>query len=157
MCATKLGVFVIFINFFECLSKAQLDLPPYNSVGQNYDGNIPYVANQNDYDRNRYNVNPNNYNTNQNGYGRNFPHNSQDQPNNQAPFDRDREYYNNRRDLPYNGDIRALLQAIDVQASQQCTNNVAAQWNFETNVNQVTQLDAVSIFPIFFSYQHFQF
>lgn len=43
-----------------------------------------------------------------------------------------------------NGDIRGLLQALDLQASQQCTNNVAAQWNFETNINQATQLEAVS-------------
>lgn len=45
---------------------------------------------------------------------------------------------------PFNGDIKRLLQALDVQASQQCTNNVAAQWNFETNVNEHTQLEAVS-------------
>lgn len=43
------------------------------------------------------------------------------------------------------GDIRGLLQALDIQASQMCTSNVAAQWNFETNINQATQLDAVSI------------
>lgn len=55
---------------------------------------------------------------------------------------------NDRRfgNQPLNGDIRQLLQALDVQASQQCTNNVAAQWNFETNVNQATQLEAVSKF-----------
>lgn len=47
---------------------------------------------------------------------------------------------------PYQGDIKRLLQALDVQASQQCTNNVAAQWNFETNVNEHTQLEAVSWF-----------
>lgn len=46
---------------------------------------------------------------------------------------------------PNVGDIRGLLQALDIQASQQCTNNVAAQWNFETNVNQATQLEAVSM------------
>lgn len=44
----------------------------------------------------------------------------------------------------FRGDVRGLLQALETQASQQCTNNVAAQWNFETNVNQVTQLEAVS-------------
>lgn len=43
----------------------------------------------------------------------------------------------------FRGDIRSLLQQLDLQASQQCTNNVAAQWNFETNINQLTQLDAV--------------
>lgn len=44
----------------------------------------------------------------------------------------------------FRGDVRGLLQALETQASQQCTNNVAAQWNFETNVNQATQLEAVS-------------
>lgn len=36
-----------------------------------------------------------------------------------------------------------LLQADD-QASKECTNNVAAQWNFETEVNDATQHAAVS-------------
>lgn len=40
--------------------------------------------------------------------------------------------------------IAALLKQIDDVGSQQCTANVLAQWNFETNVNQVTQLEAVS-------------
>lgn len=44
----------------------------------------------------------------------------------------------------FEADIKRLLQALDVQASQQCTNNVAAQWNFENNVNEHTQLEAVS-------------
>lgn len=46
----------------------------------------------------------------------------------------------------FNGDIRRLLQGLDAQASQQCTSNVAAQWNFETNVNEATQGEAVSIY-----------
>lgn len=33
---------------------------------------------------------------------------------------------------------------IDQKNSAECTLNVAAQWNFETNVNEVTQLEAVS-------------
>lgn len=48
--------------------------------------------------------------------------------------------------LAFRADIKRLLQALDVQASQQCTNNVAAQWNFETHVNEHTQLEAVSGF-----------
>lgn len=50
---------------------------------------------------------------------------------------------NRQQDNRFRGDIRSLLQQLDLQASQQCTNNVAAQWNFETNINQLTQLDAV--------------
>lgn len=64
----------------------------------------------------------------------------------------------------FNGDIRRLLQGLDVQASQQCTANVAAQWNFETNINEATQLEAVSkyekvgyIFRLFYrSVERFQ-
>lgn len=56
------------------------------------------------------------------------------------PFDE-----NFDRNNKFNGDIRRLLQDLDVQASQQCTSNVASQWNFETNVNEATQAEAVSI------------
>jgi hypothetical protein len=41
-------------------------------------------------------------------------------------------------------DLRSLLQRIDVMLSNQCTRNVAAQWDFETNVNPATQQAAVS-------------
>lgn len=57
---------------------------------------------------------------------------------------------NNQRTSPgYRGDIRVLLQQLDVQGSQQCTNNVAAQWNYETHINQATQLEAVSEWQFF--------
>lgn len=61
----------------------------------------------------------------------------------QIPFDADF----NRRNR-FNGDIRRLLQSLDAQASQQCTSNVAAQWNFETNINEATQAEAVSRYLI---------
>lgn len=69
-------------------------------------------------------------------------------------------YYGNRQQQPLGndisrnpnvGDVGGLLQALDIQASQQCTNNVAAQWNFETNVNQATQLEAVSTLLLVFT------
>ena len=41
--------------------------------------------------------------------------------------------------------IRQLLTEIDEKNSAECSLNVAAQWNFETNVNEVSQLEAVSI------------
>jgi len=44
-----------------------------------------------------------------------------------------------------NVDIPALLHEIDDLGNQQCTSNVLAQWNYETNVNEVTQLAAVSL------------
>lgn len=38
-----------------------------------------------------------------------------------------------------------LLQRADFMLSNQCTKNVAAQWQFETNVNAATQQAAVSL------------
>jgi hypothetical protein len=40
--------------------------------------------------------------------------------------------------------LKRLLADIDHTLSIECFNNVAAQWNFETNVNEVTQVEAVS-------------
>lgn len=40
-------------------------------------------------------------------------------------------------------DVPALLQEIDELGNQQCTSNVLAQWNYETDVNEVTQISAV--------------
>ncbi|RVE49364.1 hypothetical protein evm_005979 [Chilo suppressalis] len=48
--------------------------------------------------------------------------------------------------------IRDFLIKADDQASKECTNNVAAQWNFETNVNDATQhaaLDAQQRYTLF--------
>jgi hypothetical protein len=43
--------------------------------------------------------------------------------------------------------LKRLLADIDHTLSIECFNNVAAQWNFETNVNEVTQVEAVSKKP----------
>lgn len=40
--------------------------------------------------------------------------------------------------------IREFLVRADEKSSKECTNNVAAQWNFETDVNDATQHSAVS-------------
>lgn len=40
--------------------------------------------------------------------------------------------------------LRNLLVETDQRGSLECTANVAAQWNFETNVNEITQTEAVS-------------
>ncbi|KAG6454450.1 hypothetical protein O3G_MSEX008722 [Manduca sexta] len=48
--------------------------------------------------------------------------------------------------------IRDFLLQADDQASKECTNNVAAQWNFETDVNDATQhaaLDAQQRYTLF--------
>lgn len=81
--------------------------------------------------------------------------------------DRDRDRNRNRYDVyPDNGGVRGdpprqyfendpqyalredeifkILAQIDSSASQQCNINVRAQWDFETNVNDVSQIRAVS-------------
>jgi len=40
--------------------------------------------------------------------------------------------------------IEAFLNQVDNLANKQCTANVQAQWEYETNVNEATQLQAVS-------------
>ncbi|XP_063823944.1 angiotensin-converting enzyme [Ostrinia nubilalis] len=48
--------------------------------------------------------------------------------------------------------VRDFLLKADDQASKECTNNVAAQWNFETDVNDATQhaaLDAQQRYTLF--------
>lgn len=40
--------------------------------------------------------------------------------------------------------LRRILAEIDEKSSFECSLNVAAQWNFETNVNEITQVEAVS-------------
>lgn len=104
--------------------QAQLDLPPYDQNNPPYEGrdqNLPpYRQNGPPYTGSDQNVRYDNVDVS------------------------NRDDRRQRFEAPSTRDIRGLLQALDVQASQQCTNNVAAQWNFETNVNQVTQLEAVS-------------
>ncbi|BES97214.1 Angiotensin-converting enzyme [Nesidiocoris tenuis] len=49
-----------------------------------------------------------------------------------------------RTDYIPDKEIRNLLYQIDSVLSEQCTANVDAQWAFETNINEATQLAAVS-------------
>lgn len=61
-------------------------------------------------------------------------------------------YQGGRGNGYYNRDstaLRRFLAQIDAQATEECTNNVAAQWNFETDVNEITQISAVSLIIIF--------
>lgn len=60
-------------------------------------------------------------------------------------------YYNIENDPKYKAEIdniRRLLEGIDRKSSLECSQNVAAQWNFETNVNEATHLDAVRWFSL---------
>lgn len=50
-------------------------------------------------------------------------------------------------------DLRSLLQRVDFMLSNQCTKNVVAQWQFETNVNAATQQAAVSLLIVSLSFR----
>ena len=100
--------------------------------------------------RNPYN-NPTN--VNQNPYGNDFNNN------NNNPYDNN---YQNNYDIENERKIRIeteklrqLFIEIETKNSAECSLNVAAQWNFETNVNEVTQIEAVSI-TLIFSQAHFR-
>lgn len=56
----------------------------------------------------------------------------------------------NPRISPRELEIERVLAQIDDAATEQCAANVHAQWDFETNVNEVTQLKAVSFLLIQF-------
>jgi len=48
------------------------------------------------------------------------------------------------RQLPPEPDYRNVLARLDFLGAERCSANVAAQWAYETNVNDFTQLQAVS-------------
>lgn len=62
---------------------------------------------------------------------------------NQGYLERQR-YQQDRRYQQELEKLRNLLVESDQKGSLECTANVAAQWNFETNVNDFTQTEAVS-------------
>lgn len=58
-----------------------------------------------------------------------------------------RQYFENDPQYSLREDeIIKILAQIDISASQQCNINVRAQWDFETNVNDVNQIRAVSAY-----------
>lgn len=65
-----------------------------------------------------------------------------------------RQYFENDPQYALREDeILKILAQIDISASQQCNINVRAQWDFETNVNDVNQIRAVSVICYFNSSQ----
>lgn len=134
-----------------------------NRYGSGYNRQNPYLNNGNS-DRNQFdsplNVNRNQYpdNANQSPYddqvntNRNRFNNQNSGDNFQPPFDDPDNNFpspfdiENERKIRFETEkLRQLLIEIDTKNSAECTLNVAAQWNFETSVNEVTQLEAVSI------------
>lgn len=71
---------------------------------------------------------------------------------NQDRFNLNQDYTDRQRvqqDRRYQQELEKLrnfLVETDQKGSLECTANVAAQWNFETNVNDFTQTEAVSGF-----------
>ncbi|CAH1131593.1 unnamed protein product [Ceutorhynchus assimilis] len=127
-CSRKPFVWVLLAVLVQ--ADPQLDLPQYEPNSGIYPQNPSFIPNPN--------------------Y---TPVNPYDLP--QKPT-RDDEVYRDTQGLSkaYRGDVGSLLQALELQASQQCTNNVAAQWNFETNVNQATQLEALQAQQTYSEFQH---
>ncbi|XP_013187397.1 angiotensin-converting enzyme [Amyelois transitella] len=91
-------------------------------------------------------------------FRRNDPNFARNDPNYVGvnPFDFNRGVDNNNIDDRFHQvnvqQIRDFLVKADEQASKECTNNVAAQWNFETDVNDATQhaaLDAQQRYTLF--------
>lgn len=101
----------------------------------------PYDANRDD----RIDIN------NDPNFRRNDPNFVRNDPNyvGSNPYDFNNRGDNNNIDNRFNQvdlqQIRDFLHRAEEQASKECTNNVAAQWNFETDVNDATQHAAVSI------------
>uniref|UniRef100_W8AG00 Angiotensin-converting enzyme n=2 Tax=Ceratitis capitata TaxID=7213 RepID=W8AG00_CERCA len=97
----------------------------------NGDPNIPYDPNNRfANERNRF-ENP--YRTNQDRFNLN----------NERYFERQRFQEDRRYQIELEK-LRNLLVETDQRGSLECTANVAAQWNFETNVNEITQAEALN-------------
>lgn len=105
----------------------------------NYNQNNPYDERSKYDDPNsfgRFNDrNPNNPNFNNDGY---------DDRNRFT--NRDYEQYRldlERKNRIEDANLRRILVDVDKLSSSECYINVAAQWNFETNVNEATQQESV--------------
>lgn len=126
----------------------------YNDLNNNNNlNNAPFSMandqfNYNNNNNNNYNDNPNPnvefVNVNNRNRFENPYLSNQDRFNlNQGYLERQR-YQQDRRYQQELEKLRNLLVETDQKGSQECTANVAAQWNFETNVNDYTQTEAVS-------------
>lgn len=123
---------------YNDLSNNNLNNAPFSRANDQFNNNNIYNDNPN-LNPNVEFVNVNNRNRFENPYLSN-----QDRFNlNQGYLERQR-YQQDRRYQQELEKLRNLLVETDQKGSQECTANVAAQWNFETNVNDFTQTEAVS-------------
>lgn len=136
-----------------------------------YSGRNPYDNNRNQYDdNNRYNGynDQNRYNDGRpqdprnpfnddrgNRYNSDRPYDPRNPPQYNDDYD-DRNRYTNReyeqqrlelerRNRLEDANLQRILDDVDKLASSECSANVGAQWNFETNVNEATQQESVCI------------
>ncbi|CRK96558.1 CLUMA_CG009925, isoform A [Clunio marinus] len=136
--------------------------PPYDSIE-----NDEYPVNQKIQERVRYDYIPTKFDSNRDNVKVTPNNDDYDIRNQQFP----NHNYQNNFNNPYGGDafnngngfqqnpydaeyerkirietenLRKFLIEIDKKNSAECTLNVAAQWAFETNVNEVTQIDALA-------------
>lgn len=123
-----------------------------NDQNRPFDGRPPYDGRPNDgrpYDqRNPYNDDRSRYNNNNDRpYDPRNPQSQYDDYDDRNRYTQ-QEYEQHRLELERqnrleDANLRRILDDVDKLASSECSNNVGAQWNFETNVNEVTQQESV--------------
>ncbi len=111
-----------------------------NYPQQNFRSGRPYSDGRNTDSVDRYRYQNQNYGTNGDRNRHRYdvyPESNRGEP--------PRQYFENDPQYSLREDeILKILAQIDMSASQQCNINVRAQWDFETNVNDVNQIRAVS-------------
>lgn len=137
-----------------------------NDRNRYFDRN-PYTSNDPNPYNNRFpnSNNPNSNNPNSNYPNSNYPNSNNpnygnpniENPNYRDPNYDDRNRYTNedyeqyrleleRKNRIEDANLRRILDDVDKLSSSECFNNVAAQWTFETNVNEATQQASVNIY-----------
>lgn len=117
-----------------------------NSYKNTYDDRNSF-RNPND-DRNSFR-NPNderNSYDDRNRFPPNDPRNNEDYDDRNRYTNRDYEQSRlelERRNRIEDAALQRILGDVDKLASSECSSNVGAQWNFETNVNEATQQESV--------------
>ncbi|KAL0270852.1 UNVERIFIED_CONTAM: hypothetical protein PYX00_008125 [Menopon gallinae] len=123
---------------------------PSSTTNYNYNQNNPSTERYNT--NSRYDPTSNQYYTPTNRYDPQYPdRGGRNYQNNQGA------YYPPVNQEPVNyippQEIQSLLARLDQLGSEQCSLNVYAQWDYETNVNDATQLNALAAQQQFAYYQ----
>lgn len=134
-------------------SQEQINSNPYYNVNENLANQYNYQNAVSYYQPNTYQsqnmpteaYNPSTrYDPSSNDYYRNSVRFNS--PSSSYPNDPNRLAYTTPTSVSYipSNEILSLLTNLEVLGSQQCSANVYSQWEYETNVNDITQLGAVS-------------